>query len=156
MLRVAGKFGVSRIFSLAAYVGQERVDVPRVFGAVTEQALAEDLRKFGVLLMDGGSISGTNGLLFGHAKTRGFQGICLLGETPAYTTPSGRVVVDAKAAKAVLEALTKMMNIDVDTAPLEEQAKLTEEFVHRVEEMSRRAVEEIRRAEEQKIPRYYV
>jgi len=156
VLRRAEELGVSRIFSIAAYVGQGRVDVPRVFGAVTEPRLAEELRMFGVLPMEEGSISGTNGLLFGHAKLRGIQSVCLLGETPAYTTPSGQVVVDAKAARAVLGVLTKMLRIEVDMAPLEKQAKLTEEFVHRAEEIRRRAVEEMRRAEEREIPRYYV
>ena len=39
VLRVAEKFGVGKIFSLAAYASQERVDVPRVFGAVTDSGL---------------------------------------------------------------------------------------------------------------------
>jgi len=156
VLRRARGLGVTKLFALAAYVGHGYVETPRVFGAVTDPSLAEDLRRFGVLLMEEGSISGTNGLLFGHAKLWGIQGVCLLGETPAYVTPSGRAVVDAKAAKAVLEILTKILNIDVDMAPLEEQAKLTEEFVHRIEEMTRRAVEEAQRAVERRMPKYYV
>jgi uncharacterized protein (TIGR00162 family) len=156
VLRVAEKLGVSKIFSLAAYVSQERVDVPRVFGAVTESRYTEGLRRFGVLQMGEGSISGTNGLLFGHSKTRGIQGICLLGETIAYTVPIERQVVDAKAAKAVLEVLTRMLNIEVNMSPLEEQAKLTEEFVRRVDEITQNAVKEMQSAGSREPPTYRV
>lgn len=156
VLQRAEKFSVPKIFSLAAYVGREYVDVPKVYGVVTDVELAEEIKKFGVTLMDEGSISGMNGLLLGYAKLRGIQGICLLGETPNYTTQSGEVFVDAKAAKAVIEVLTRILNVKVDMAPLDKQAKLTEDFFHRVEEISSRAVEEMRRAEERKIPNYYV
>lgn len=156
VLRVAEKFGVIKIFSLAAYVRDERVDKPKVFGAVTEPGLVEYVKSFGVSLMDGGSISGTNGLLFGHAKTKNIPSVCLLGETMAFAIPSGRQVVDAKAAKAVLEVLMKMLNIDVNMAPLEEQAKQTEEFMRKIDDMAQRAAEEMRKATEREVPKYYV
>ncbi|MDQ1281021.1 MAG: uncharacterized protein QG670_2285 [Thermoproteota archaeon] len=156
VLRVAEKFSVSKIFSLAAYVKDERVDKPKVFGAVTEPGLIEYVKSFGVSMMDGGSISGTNGLLFGHAKTKNISSICLLGETMAFATPSGKQVVDAKAAKAVLEVLIKMLNIEVNMVPLEEQAKQTEELLHKIDDMARHAVEEMRKAAEREVPKYYV
>jgi uncharacterized protein len=156
VLRVAETFGVSKIFSLAAYIKEVSVETPKVFGVVTEPSLVDELKKFGVSMMDDGIVSGTNGILFGHAKTRGIQGVCLMGETATYATPTGQEVIDAKAAKAVLGVLTKMLNIEVDMAPLDEQAKLTEEFVRKVDDMTRRALEEMKRASERDIPKYYV
>jgi len=153
ILKLATNFGVSKIFSIAAYVRQQSIDAPKVFGAVTHQDLIPYLKKFGVDPMEEGSISGTNGLLFGHAKLGDIQSICLLGETPFF---SRQVVVDAKAAKAVLAVLTKMLKIKIDMEPLEKQAKLTEDFVNEVEEVSRRAIDEMQKAQEREVPRYYV
>jgi proteasome assembly chaperone (PAC2) family protein len=96
--------------------------------------------------MDAGSITGTNGLLFGLASLQGIPSLCLLSETPAYTTPTGRFLVDAKAAQALLEVLTKMLQIEIDMKPLEEEAKLSKEFMERMEEIEQRTIEEVRRA----------
>ncbi|MEM3710177.1 MAG: PAC2 family protein, partial [Nitrososphaerales archaeon] len=74
------------------------------------------------------------------------QSICLLSETPGYMTPSGRVLTDVKAAQALLEVLSKMLDIEIDTKPLEEEAKMTEEFVQKLEELERRWIEEMRKS----------
>jgi len=96
--------------------------------------------------MEDGSIAGTNGLLFGLAALQNIPSICLLSETPAYTTPTGRFVVDAKAAQALLAVLTRMLNIEIDMKPLEEEAKLSQEFMQKMEEIEQRTIEEVRRA----------
>ncbi|HEX6067944.1 MAG TPA: PAC2 family protein, partial [Nitrososphaera sp.] len=77
--------------------------------------------------MDSGSITGMNGLVIGIAKMRGLKGTCLLGETSGY-------VVDAKASKAVLETLLKMINVKVDMANLEKRAKDTEMLIQTIEQ----------------------
>ena len=142
----ARRFGVVRFFATAAYVVEKSVEKPRVHAAVSDLKLIEELKEYGVAPMDAGSITGTNGLLFGLAALQGIPSICLLSETPAYTTPSGRIVVDAKAAQALLEVLTRMLNVEIDMKPLEEEAKLSEEFMQRMEEMEQRTIEEVRRA----------
>ena len=45
-----------------------------------------------------------------------------MGETSGY-------VIDAKASKAVLEVLCKMLNIDLDMSDIENRAKDTEEII---------------------------
>ncbi len=142
----ARKFGVVRFFATAAYVVEKPVEKPRVHGAASDLKLIEELKEYGVTPMEAGSITGTNGLLFGLASLQDIPSICLLSETPAYTTPTGRIVVDAKAAQALLEVLTRMLNIEIDMKPLEEEARLSEEFMQRMEEMERRTIEEVRRA----------
>jgi len=116
-----------------------------VYAAATEPHLLEDLKEYGVIPMEEGSIGGTNGLLFGLAKLRKIHGICLLGETAGYTTPSGRSIVDAKSAQAVLEVLTRMLDMKIDLAPLEKQARMTEQFIQKLEDVERRVLEQMYR-----------
>jgi len=146
VLNRAEKFKVKKLFATAAYVTGRHVEKPKVYGVATEPELVEELKKYEVLPMDAGSISGTNGLLFGLAKLKKIQSICLLSETPGYMTPSGRVITDVKAAQALLEVLSKMLDIKIDMKPLEKEAKMAEEFVQKMEELERRWAEEMRRS----------
>ena len=77
--------------------------------------------------MDGGSITGMNGLLIGCAKLRGIRGTCLLGETSGY-------VVDAKASKSILETLLSIVGVSVDMKNLEKRAKDTETLIQTIEQ----------------------
>ncbi|MCK5403022.1 proteasome assembly chaperone family protein [Candidatus Bathyarchaeota archaeon] len=127
-------FGVKKLYSIAAYVGDQPVETPRVYGAATDTTLIEEMKGHGVLPMGNGNIGGTNGLIFGLAKTKNLRGICLLGETRGYQTPSGHTVVDVKAARAVLNVLTQMLDIQVDMAPIETQVDQTSDFITKLEE----------------------
>lgn len=131
VLDAAESFGVERMFTVAAFVIGERVEKPRVFATATEPRLLDDLKKHGTVPMKEGNIGGTNGLLFGLAKLRGIQGICLLGETSGY-------IIDAKSAQAVLEVLTEILGIRVDMSALENRAKETEDFLRRMQELEHR------------------
>ncbi|MGQ9469779.1 MAG: proteasome assembly chaperone family protein [Nitrososphaerales archaeon] len=146
VLNRAEKFKVKKLFAAAAYVTGKYVEKPKVYGATTEPELVEELKKYEVLPMDAGSISGTNGLLFGLAKLRKIPSICLLSETSGYMSPSGRVIADVKSAQALLEVLTKILDIKIDMRPLEKEAKMAEEFVQKMEELERRWTEEMRRS----------
>jgi uncharacterized protein (TIGR00162 family) len=146
VLKRAEKFKVKKLFATAAYVTGRYVEKPKVYGVATEPELVEELKKYEVLSMDAGSISGTNGLIFGLAKLRKIQSICLLSETPGYMTPSGRVLSDVKAAQALLEVLSKILDIKIDMKPLEKEAKMAEDFVQKMEELERRWTEEMRRS----------
>jgi proteasome assembly chaperone (PAC2) family protein len=79
--------------------------------------------------MDGGSITGMNGLIIGIAKLRGLEGTCLLGETSGY-------LVDAKASKAILESLLSLIGIKVDMSKLEKRAKDTEMLIQTIEQQA--------------------
>jgi hypothetical protein len=63
-----------------------------------------------------------NGLFLGIAKRENFKGFCLLGEIPFYTVQ----VENPKASLAVLEALHKILNIQIDLASLIEQVHAME------------------------------
>lgn len=156
VLNIAQKIGVKRLYSLAAYVSEEHIEKPKVYLAATEQKLIKEAEIYDVSPMEEGSVSGTNGLLFGLAKSRNIEGICLLGETPGYTTPAGRSIVDAKSAQALLEVLTKILGIEINMAPLENQAKMTTEFIQKLEDVERRMLEQFSVAPTPKDRMYYI
>jgi hypothetical protein len=76
-----------------------------------------------------------NGLLLGVAKERSIDGICLLGEVPAYATR----IQNPMAALAIIEVLAKMLDIKVDTAEL---AELAEETKERLKQLAAEAMGE--------------
>lgn len=127
ILNLAAEFGVDQVFTIAAYITGIFVDKPKVFGTATDQAIVSTFASHNVLSMDSGSITGMNGLIIGIAKLRNMKGTCLLGETSGY-------VVDAKASKAVLEALLQILKVKVDMTNLEKRAKDTEMLIQTIEQ----------------------
>ncbi len=83
----------------------------------------------------GGAIVGAAGLLLGMGKLRSMYGVSLLGESLGY-------IVDAKAAKSVLLAVTKILDLELDMTALEERARETEEILRKVQEMQRAMLEQ--------------
>jgi proteasome assembly chaperone (PAC2) family protein len=81
-------------------------------------------------LVRGGNlqIAGLNGLLLGAAKKRGIDGICLLGEVPMYTTRMQNPI----AALAILNKLTEILDITIDTGELAHLANETRETMKQV------------------------
>ncbi len=127
VLNVAAQFGTKHVFTLAAYITGVFVEKSRVFGTATDLETVRSLGSYDVSPMDSGSITGMNGLIIGIAKMRGMKGTCLLGETSGY-------VVDAKASKAVLEVLLKIVNVKVDMSNLDKRAKDTEMLIQTIEQ----------------------
>jgi uncharacterized protein (TIGR00162 family) len=95
------------------------VEYPRVLGATTNQELVEEMREYGITFPKGepgSGIVGASGLLLGLGKLMDIESVCLMGETSGY-------FADPKAAQAVLEVLTKIINVKVDFKQLELKAK---------------------------------
>jgi hypothetical protein len=131
ILELGDKFGAKTVFTLAAYITGVFAEKPKVYTTATEPDLLKDFQFRGMLVMDGGSITGMNGLLIGLAKLKGMKGICLLAETSGY-------VVDAKASQAVLEALLDIIGVKIDMKNLEKRAKDTEMLIQTIEQQMRR------------------
>lgn len=125
----AKKCGVKTVFTLAAYITGSFSNAPRVYGAGTSKTILEAISSKGVTLMKEGGISGMNGLLIGMAALRGLEGGCLLGETSGY-------VVDAAASKSVLDALSRIIGVPIDTAKLKEKAEETQKVINQLQSMS--------------------
>ncbi|MEM2760931.1 MAG: proteasome assembly chaperone family protein [Nitrososphaerales archaeon] len=127
ILELADKFHTKNVFTLAAYITGVFSDKPKVYVTATDADSLKEFQKQGMYVMDGGSITGMNGLIIGLAKLRGMRGMCLLGETSGY-------VVDAKASQAVLEALLGIIGVRIDMKNLEKRAKDTEMLIETIEQ----------------------
>ena len=136
VLDVSQKLKVKRVYTCAAAIARiHHTEKPKVWGAATNQKLLEVLRKYDVILRGDIQIAGLNGLFLGVAKERGFDGICLLGEVPTYTTR----IPNPKAALAVLDILTKILAININLAEL---AKLAKESDEQMKKLAAEAMEE--------------
>ncbi|MDI3474843.1 MAG: uncharacterized protein PWQ95_571 [Thermococcaceae archaeon] len=143
MLDFVQELGVREIITMGGYQVPELQGEPRVLAAVTHEELVEYYKKklegCSVEILwredEGGAIVGAAGLLLGLGKLRSMYGISLLGESLGY-------IVDAKAAKSVLSAVTKILGISVDMSALDERARETEEILQKVQEMQRAMLEQ--------------
>ena len=134
VVKFVKKCGVKEVYTLAAYITGSFSDTPKVYGAGTSKDMAHSLAEKGANLMKDGGISGMNGLLTGIAALRGLEVACLLGETSGY-------VVDAGASKAVLELLSKVVGLPVDTSKLKEKAEETQKVISQLQAMAEQSRE---------------
>ncbi|MFQ5924871.1 MAG: PAC2 family protein [Dehalococcoidia bacterium] len=134
VLDVAKRLRSKRVYTFAAAPGHiHHTRRPKVLGVTTHPSLIEELKSNDVIPMGVGSISGLNGLLLGVAKERNMEGICLLGEMPVYITQ----MPNPRSSKAVLEALTKFLAIEVDLSELDNWASNAEAEIENNIEMLR-------------------
>jgi uncharacterized protein len=122
IIELCKKMNVTDIYTLAAYITGKFSQIPKVYGTGTTSKIVNEFSKYGISSMDKGNITGMNGIIIGIAKRSSISGICLLGETSGY-------VIDAKASKVILEALSKILNIKFDMSELDQRAKDTEEII---------------------------
>jgi proteasome assembly chaperone (PAC2) family protein len=136
VIDVAERFKAGRVYTCAAALSRmHHTEESRVWGVVTDPQMRPELEKYGLAQKGNLQISGLNGLLLGVAKERGLEGVCLLGEVPMYATR----IQNPAAAVAVLGALTRMLNIEIDMAEL---ADIARESASRMKEMADEAMEE--------------
>ncbi len=133
---VAVKFQVKRIYTCAAALSRiHHTEQPRVWGVVTSPHMAAELDKYELVQRGNLQIAGLNGLLLGVTKERNIEGICLLGEVPVHATRLQNPV----AALAVLQVLSKMLNIEVDIGEL---TQIANEAADRLKQVAAEAMGE--------------
>jgi uncharacterized protein len=124
LIEFAKQLGVERVFTFAAMATQMHPEhESRVFAAATDEASLAELRSLGVEILEGGHISGLNGVLLGVAAEQGLHGYSLLGEMPHMFAQ----LPFPKASLAVLKVFTEFAGIELDFAELAEQSKAMEE-----------------------------
>jgi len=129
IVNFAKSLGVKTVISFAAMPQPiDHTQEVKVWFSATSSELNNNLKKFGLSLMAEGQISGMNGLLLGIAKKAGLAGICLLGEMPLYTIQ----IENPRASYAALEALSKILNIQIDFSDLLNQAHIMEEEINKL------------------------
>ena len=119
------KYDCSAIYTLGGLATGKLAKEPRVFGAVNDKALLPALKKAGVSFERTGiAIVGAAGLLIGMSAQKGIPGACLMGETHGQ-------IVDARSSKTLLETLSKLLNVKINTESLDEKAKETEKMIRK-------------------------
>jgi uncharacterized protein (TIGR00162 family) len=138
ILEYLQKLGVKEIFALAGLSIGEEKEKPKVVGAVSDPELIKKYEKYEIDFQSVnkvGTIVGASGLFIGLGKNRGMKGVCLLGETVGFP-----IIPDPKSAEAVLNVLTKILNIKIDTSRLGKKVKEMEELIKKVEDVQKKAL----------------
>ncbi|RLG57618.1 MAG: proteasome assembly chaperone family protein [Hadesarchaea archaeon] len=126
ILNLAEKMGVKRIFTLGGYAtGKYSEMQPKVICMGNSKLLKEINSKGIKVEKSGGPVIGTAGLLLGFGQLRGIPGLCFLGETHG-------MVVDPRAAQAVLEVLAETLGVKFDMTNLKQRAKMAKEILSRI------------------------
>lgn len=131
VLRIAKDLGVKRIFTLGGYGLGRMIDKPRVLGAATDPELVEEMKRNGVTFSKGepgSGIVGASGLLLGLGRLYDIRSVCLMGETSGY-------FVDPKGAQAVLEVLSRILEVKLDMSELESKAEQIDMLTSKLREV---------------------
>jgi uncharacterized protein (TIGR00162 family) len=141
ILKYVSKLGAKEMFTLAGLSIGEKTKKPKVIGAVSDPKLIKKYAKSGVDFDAGsrvGTIVGASGLLIGLGKYYNMEGVCLLGETVGLP-----IIPDPKSAEEILNVLTRMLGIKIDVSKLDKKIKETEEFIKKVQNVERQAIQQI-------------
>jgi len=148
ILNYVKKFGVKEMFTLAGLSVGEMAEKPKVIGAASEPEVIKKYKKYGIDFDAGakvGTIVGASGLLLGLGRYHDIKGICLLGETLGFP-----IIPDPKSAEAILNVLTKILGIRIDTDKLKKKVKEMEEFIKKIEDVQRKALAQMMKTREVK------
>ena len=131
VLDMAAELKVSRIYTAAAFpMPVSYKDASEVYGVANKENLRDILTKSGIKLMEGGHISGLNGLMLGFAAKRNIEAICLLATMPQYAIS----LPNPKASQAIIEALSRTLKIEINLRELSGYVKEMEERMAVVED----------------------
>ena len=129
IISVARSFKVKAMVSFAAMPQPvDHTQLSKVWFATTAKEMINILREYNFQHLLDGQISGMNGLFLGIAKREGFNGFCLLGEIPLYTIQ----IDNPKASYVVLEALARILNIQIDFHDLIEEGHAMESEINKL------------------------
>ena len=129
VLDIGQRFKAKKVYTCAAALTRiHHTEQPRVWGVGTNPAVTRELEKYNLVRGGNLQIAGLNGLLLGAAKKRGIDGVCLLGEVPKYATRMQNPI----AALAILNKLTEILDIEIDTGELAHLASETRETMKQV------------------------
>jgi uncharacterized protein (TIGR00162 family) len=135
ILDIMDELSVGRFYTLGGYGTGQILDEARVLGAATHEPLVEEMKEHGVVFSKdepGGGIVGASGLLLGLGKSRDIEGICLMGETSGY-------LVDPRSARALLEVLAEIFEMEIDFSDLEDRAQQMDKLTQQLRDIESQA-----------------
>ena len=121
VLDISKELGCHYIVTLGGLRREEKIPKAKLYCAASDPEALKDALKLGAEIIEG-QIFGIAGLLVGLCKLWNMKGFCLLAETPGFYP-------DASAARQVLNAVNKMLNLKVDMNRLDSAAETTREIL---------------------------
>jgi uncharacterized protein len=121
------RFGCGFIYTIGGYTTGEQIQQKRrVFGNATNTESIQKFKNTGIIFgKSRGLIWGSAGLIPAFARIGKVDAACLMGET-------AMLEVDASAAKAVIEELSKVLGIKIGTDNLDKIIKKTDEIMKQI------------------------
>lgn len=124
---------ISEIITVGGYGTGDVVEEPDVFGAVSSVDVKEKYSDIGIEFEhDVGQIVGASGLLLGIGSRNGYDGICLLGETPGF------LLSDPKATEAVLKVMEEILGLELDYSDLDEKVEESQEVLKKLQNLQQK------------------
>ena len=121
VLDIAQESGCHYIVTLGGLRRDEKITEPKLYCAASDPETLKEALNLGAEIIEG-QIFGIAGLLVGLCKLWNMRGFCLLAETPGFYP-------DASAARQVLNAINKMLHLEVDMNRLDAAAETTREIL---------------------------
>lgn len=129
IIKIAKDLKAKTVVSFASMpLSIDHTQEPGVWFAATSSTIGNKFKKMGLNALSAGAISGMNGLFLGIAAREGMEGFCLLGEIPLYTIQ----IDNPKASGAVLMALSRVINFNIDLSGLLEQSRNMEAEINKL------------------------
>lgn len=121
---------IDEMITIGGYGTGEVVEDPDVFGAVSSTEVKDRYSDLDISFEhDVGQIVGASGLLLGLGEERGYEGICLLGETPGF------LLSDPKATEAVLQVIEEVLELDLDYSELDKKVEESQEILKKLQNL---------------------
>ena len=129
VLDFIGKFNVKIMYTLGGIATGHPVENHKVLGAATDEEMIEVLKNADIeIRANDGGIIGASGLFLGLGMRRNISGACLMGETPGY-------FIDAESAEAILQKMSVLLNIEINTEKLDERAEETRKMLEKAQKI---------------------
>jgi len=121
VLDLAKEYGCQYVITLGGFRREEKVTAPKLYCAASDPETLKEAMNLGAEIIEG-QIFGVAGLLIGLCKLWNMRGFCLLGETQSFYP-------DASAAREVLNAICRMLHLNVDMSRLDMAAEATRDIL---------------------------
>ncbi len=143
MLEFLKSCGCKEIVTIGGFGTGKVSETPKIFGAATTSEIIQKYKKYDINFEVSdqiGTIVGASGLLVGLSKIYDMEGMVLLGETTGFP-----IITDPTAAEAVLKVLEKILKVKIDLARLDEKVKSMHEFIKKLEDIQKQAIEQMKK-----------
>ena len=161
ILDFASELKVGKIYTGAAFAKPMSHREPvKVLGVANRERLRDSLVPHGVEILEGGHISGLNGLLLGFAGLREIEAACLLATMPQYA----QMMPNPKASREIIRVFESILRVRIDMAEIDQAAEQMDQTMSEIEEkirttfssmeMEEDEASELEQVDEAQVPQY--